>query len=85
MIADICSDIIRGGEIPESWHKHTINVLHKAGPTLVPVSAPVIYMKQSEIDPATLGEVRPEHACYAGYRKLLRDAMSESYVKLVSP
>ena len=62
-----------------------ITTLHKAGPTLVPVSAPVIYMKQSEIDPATLGEVRPEHACYAGYRKLLRDAMSESYVKLVSP
>ena len=33
MIADICSDIIRGGEILESWHKTTINVLHKAGPT----------------------------------------------------
>ena len=33
MIADICSDIIRGGEITESWHKNTINVLHQTGPT----------------------------------------------------
>ena len=33
IIADICSDIIRGGEIPKSLHKNTINVLHKTGPT----------------------------------------------------
>ena len=33
VIADICSDIIRGGEIPESWHNNTIDMLHKTGPT----------------------------------------------------
>ena len=33
MIADICSDIIKGCEIPTSWHKNTITVLHKTGPT----------------------------------------------------
>ena len=32
-IADICTDIIRGGEVPDSWRKNTINVLHKGGPT----------------------------------------------------
>ena len=32
-IADICTDIIRGGDVPDSWRKNTINVLHKGGPT----------------------------------------------------
>lgn len=62
-----------------------ITTLHKSGPTLVPVSAPVIYMKQDEIDPAMLGEIRPQHRAYAGYRKMLEAATADSYVKLVSP
>ena len=33
MIADICTDIIRGGEVPDSWRNNIINVLHKGGPT----------------------------------------------------
>ena len=62
-----------------------ITTLHKAGPTLVPVSAPVIYTKQSEIDPAALGEIRPGHASYAAYRQLLCDATTDNYVRLINP
>ena len=33
MIAAICTDVIRGGAVPDSWRKNTINVLHKSGAT----------------------------------------------------
>jgi transcriptional regulator with XRE-family HTH domain len=61
-----------------------ITTLHKAGPTLVPVAAPILYLKQEEIDPAGLGELRPHHPAYASMRKLLRDVTADSYVKLVT-
>ena len=32
-IAAICTDVIRGGVVPDSWRKNTINVLHKGGAT----------------------------------------------------
>lgn len=60
-----------------------ITTLHKTGPTLVPVAAPVIYMKQEDIDPGALGELKPHHGAYSGYRKLLADTTAESYVKLI--
>lgn len=60
-----------------------VTTLNKAGPTLVPVSAPIIYLKQEVIDAAQLGELKPDHKAYAGYRKLLTEATADSYVKLV--
>ena len=33
IISHVCADIINGGDIPESWSKNTITVLHKTGPT----------------------------------------------------
>ena len=60
-----------------------ITTLHKAGPTLVPVASPIIYLKQDAIEPGVLGELKPQIKAYAGYRKLLEDATSQSYVKLV--
>ncbi len=60
-----------------------ITTLHKAGPTLVPVSAPIVYLKQTAIEPGALGELKPPHKAYAAYRKLLRDATTDNYVKLI--
>ena len=60
-----------------------ITTLNKIGPTLVPVSAPILYLKQDTIDAATLGELKPAHIAYAGYRKLLGDTTRDSYVKLI--
>ena len=33
IIAAICIDVLRGGTVPDSWRKNTINVLHKSGAT----------------------------------------------------
>ena len=33
LIANFCNDVLNGFEIPKSWHRNTINVLHKTGPT----------------------------------------------------
>ena len=60
-----------------------ITTLHKTGPTLVPVSAPIIYLKQDAIAPGALGELRPQHAAHAEYRKLLQQITTNHYVKLV--
>ena len=33
IIAAICTDVLRGGAVPEPWKKNCINVLHKSGTT----------------------------------------------------
>ena len=33
VIAHICANSIRGGDVPDSWRKNTINVLRKGGAT----------------------------------------------------
>ena len=42
-IAAICTDVIRGGVVPDSWRKNTINVLHKGGNTRCGELPPHLY------------------------------------------
>jgi len=60
-----------------------ITTLNKSGPTLVPVSAPIIYLKQDTIDSGALGELGPSHKAYSTYRRLITETTADSYVKLV--
>jgi len=62
-----------------------ITTLNKTGPTLVPVSAPILYVKQAELPRDRLGEIGRSHPAYPGYRQLLQEAVRDGYVRLVQP
>jgi hypothetical protein len=62
-----------------------ITTLNKTGPTLVPVSAPILYLKQAELQRERLGEIKAGHPAHADYRRLLQEAVAEGYVRLVEP
>jgi len=62
-----------------------ITTLNKTGPTLVPVSAPILYLKQAAFDKGSLGEIRVGNRAFPGYRALLQEAVQDGYVRLVQP
>ena len=68
---------------PAGVMRGLITTLHKQKATLVPVSAPIVYVKQDEFSAIKLGEVGAGDAAFGGYRQLIEEAMGQGYAKLI--
>jgi hypothetical protein len=62
-----------------------ITTLNKQRAMFVPVSSPIVYIKQAEFKSSALGELTPKSAAYADYKALLQATSDEGYARLVSP
>jgi hypothetical protein len=49
------------------------------------VSAPIAYLKRSDLKGAALGEVAAGHPSYADYKRILDETLAEGYARLASP
>jgi DNA-binding Xre family transcriptional regulator len=62
-----------------------ITTLNKQGAILIPVSAPIVYVKREDIDAEQdLGEVGSVHARHETYQSLIRETAADGYAKLIS-
>ncbi|KAB2919123.1 MAG: helix-turn-helix transcriptional regulator [Hyphomicrobiaceae bacterium] len=62
-----------------------ITTLNKQRALFMPVSAPIVYVKQEDFIGVSLGEIGPAHAQHAGYKQLLAEAVEQGYARLVPP
>ena len=60
-----------------------ITTLNKQRAMLVPVSAPIVYIKQASFQGTALGEIKPDGAAFARYRRILDETVEQEYVRLV--
>lgn len=60
-----------------------ITTLNKQRAMFVPVSAPIVYVKRTDITVAGLGRITPANPAYAEYRALLGDTVEQGYARLV--
>lgn len=62
-----------------------VTTLNKQRAAYVPVAAPIVYAKQEGGAPMAFGTIGPEHPSHASYSRLLAEAISEGYARLVPP
>ena len=60
-----------------------ITTLSKLRAQLMPVSAPIVYLKREDFVGAALGEVGPDQAGFAAYRQLLEETVEQGYARLI--
>jgi hypothetical protein len=68
---------------PAGIMRGLITTLHKQKASLVPVSAPIVYVKQDEFSSIKLGEVEAGDAAFAAYRQLIEETVAQGYAKLI--
>ncbi len=61
-----------------------ITTLNKQGAVNVPVSAPIVYMRQDTFSSDGFGVIDKQNASYATYKKMLDDTVAEGYAKVVT-
>lgn len=76
----VVSQVDQAGEM-----RGLITTLNKQGRFFVPVSAPIAYLKRSDLKGAALGEVTADDPAYAGYKRILDETLVEGYARLASP
>ena len=60
-----------------------ITTIHKRGAQLIPVSAPIVYVKREGFEGEALGEIGPEHASFAPHRQLIDETVEQGYARLL--
>lgn len=60
-----------------------ITTLNKHRAQLVPVSTPIVYLKQSTFAPDAFGEIGLAHRLHTSYRKILDATLNDGYARLV--
>jgi transcriptional regulator with XRE-family HTH domain len=70
---------------PVGQMRGLITTLHKRRAQLMPVSAPIVYVKRDDFAGVALGEIPAEAAVSHGYKQLLDDLVEQGYVRLVVP
>ncbi|MEM7777622.1 MAG: helix-turn-helix transcriptional regulator [Pseudomonadota bacterium] len=61
-----------------------ITTVSRNGATVIPVSAPIIYMKKETFLPSDFGEIHQDNPAFATYRKQLDEATQHGFARLVS-
>lgn len=61
-----------------------ITTVSRNGAMVVPVSAPIVYMKRDVYDDADFGEIGDGHAKFAEYRQALNEATENGFARLVT-
>ena len=60
-----------------------ITTLNKQKAQLVPVSAPIIYLRRESFEAHTFGEFTEGQPLHGEYRRLLHEATDQGYARLV--
>jgi DNA-binding Xre family transcriptional regulator len=72
-------------QLDQSGHmRGLITTLNKARAQFVPVSAPIVYVKQADVGPDDCGEIAAGHPAFEAYRRLINETVEQGYAKLVS-
>lgn len=61
-----------------------ITTQHKAGATLVPVSAPIVYALRPDFAGIALGEIKPADSSYLDYLHLLKETVDQGYARMLT-
>ena len=69
---------------PAGTMRGLITTLSKRRAQLVPVSAPIVYLKRDDFAGLAVGEIGAGHASYGTYRQLLDDTLQQGYARLVA-
>ena len=69
---------------PSGVMRGLITTLHKHKAILVPVSAPIVYIKQAEFSALRLGEIAAGDAAFARYRQFIEEITGQGYAKLIA-
>jgi hypothetical protein len=59
-----------------------ITTLNKQRAMLVPVSAPIVYIKREDFRALALGEIRRADPAFGEYRRILDETLEEGYARL---
>jgi DNA-binding Xre family transcriptional regulator len=70
---------------PAGQMRGLITTLSKRRAVLVPVSAPIVYLKRERFEGDALGEIGPEHESFAAHKQLLDETVEQGYARLVGP
>jgi transcriptional regulator with XRE-family HTH domain len=62
-----------------------ITTLNKQRALLMPVAAPIVYVRRDQFGAPALGEIKEGSAAYREYRQLLTETVESSYARLVAP
>jgi DNA-binding Xre family transcriptional regulator len=68
---------------PAGQMRGLITTLSKQRAMLMPVSAPIVYLKRESFTADTLGEVGPEAPNFPTYKQLLDETVEQGYARLV--
>jgi DNA-binding Xre family transcriptional regulator len=68
---------------PSGIMRGLITTLHKQKAILVPVSAPIVYVKQAEFSGLKLGEIRAGDDAFGRYCQFLEETTGQGYAKLI--
>jgi transcriptional regulator with XRE-family HTH domain len=60
-----------------------ITTLNKRGAALLPVSAPIVYVKRESLAVSALGDISPTDPRHAGYAKEIAETLEDGYARLV--
>jgi len=61
-----------------------ITTISRHGAQVIPVSAPVAYIRRDENADEALGQITPDNPAYAGYRAILDRTTGDGFAKLVT-
>jgi hypothetical protein len=69
---------------PAGQMRGLVTTLSKQRAQLLPVSAPIVYLKRDDFAGAAIGEIGAEHADYREYAQLLADTVEQGYARLIT-
>jgi transcriptional regulator with XRE-family HTH domain len=70
---------------PAGIMRGLITTLSKQRAVLMPVSAPIVYIKREDFTGTTLGELGADHASFSSYKQLLEETVEQGYARLIRP
>jgi transcriptional regulator with XRE-family HTH domain len=69
---------------PAGQMRGLVTTLSKRRAQLLPVSAPIVYLKRDDFAAAALGEIGADHASHREYAQLLAETIEQGYARLVT-
>ena len=68
---------------PAGCMRGLVTTLSKQRAQLMPVSAPIVYLKRDDFTAVALGEIAPGAASHREYKQLLQETVEQGYARLV--
>jgi DNA-binding Xre family transcriptional regulator len=68
---------------PAGEMRGIVTTLNKRGAALVPVSAPIVYVKHDDLAGMEMGEIPADRAVALGYRQTVDEVVAQGYARLV--